>query len=393
MKQHYKGVIMLQFAFCLMLIFHGKGSIGKPLTPDDVEGLLPPDPRDKNETLAAVVQDPVVQDAVHHTVSNGSLNGLVIKKHVFIMPATNPNLILSKREHLLVVPTENLQDVKKNITEAKEAETQTQESLPENEGFLEDDESQYLSEGDENDVKESKDASVNHQSSNEKRKSETEFLRNKLTREISLAQDSSSKKVAVPIVAVIDPSNAEKGQVKSPIVAVLSHHVKSDGLNGQIQFLKDNGEKIREQAQDYIDQSSLTITPNYWKFSTPSEIAPSPIYSNDPAMISSYADRGASSPSSATNEMFLTPLIVSSQWGMLAPSVQGDRITDYAGETGDMDVAEDIIFRPLFRYRQETQQRSKYYDESNRRYSYTPYRNYDNYYPRRSFYRPQYNDY
>lgn len=54
--------------------------------------------------------------------------------------------ILSKREHLLVVPTENLQDVKKNITEAKEAETQTQESLPENEGFLEDDESQYLSE-------------------------------------------------------------------------------------------------------------------------------------------------------------------------------------------------------------------------------------------------------
>lgn len=393
MKQHYKGVIMLQFAFCLMLIFHGKGSIGKPLTPDDVEGLLPPDPRDKNETLAAVVQDPVVQDAVHHTISNGSLNGLVIKKHVFIMPATNPNLILSKREHLLVVPTENLQDVKKNITEAKEAETQTQESLPENDGFLEDDESQYLLEGDENDVKESKDASVNHQSSNEKRKSETEFLRNKLTREISLAQDSSSNKVAVPIVAVIDPSNAEKGQVKSPIVAVLPHHVKSDGLNGQIQFLKDNGEKIREQAQDYIDQSSLTITPDYWKFSTPSEIAPSPIYSNDPAMISSYADRGASSPSSATNEMFLTPLIVSSQWGMLAPSVQGDRITDYAGETGDMDVAEDIIFRPLFRYRQETQQRSKYYDESNRRYSYTPYRNYDNYYPRRSFYRPQYNDY
>lgn len=121
-------------------------------------------------------------------------------------------------------------------------------------------------------MKKSKDASVNHQSSNEKRKSETEFLRNKLTREISLAQDSSSKKVAVPIVAVIDPSNAEKGQVKSPIVAVLPHHVKSDGLNGQIQFLKDNGEKIREQAQDYIDQSSLTITPDYWKFSTPSEV-------------------------------------------------------------------------------------------------------------------------
>ncbi|XP_031366183.1 uncharacterized protein LOC102675954, partial [Apis dorsata] len=386
-------VIMLQFALCLMLILHGKGSIGKPLTPDDVEDLLPPDPRDKNETIAAIVQDPVIQDAVHHTVSNGSLNGLVIKKHVFIMPATNPNLILSKREHLLVVPTENLQDVKKNITEAKEAEAQTQESLPENQAFLEDDESQYLSEGNENDSKENKDTSFPEpsadQSSNEKRKSETEFLKNKLAREISLPQDSSSMKVAVPIVAVIDPSNAEKGQVKSPIVAVLPHHVKSDELNNQIQFLKDNSEKIQEKAQDYVDQSSLTITPNYWKFSTPTSeiIASSPIY--DP--VSPYADRGASNPSSITNEMFLTPLIVS-QWEMLAPSVEGDR-TDYTGETGDMDVAEDIIFRPLFRYRQETQQRSKYYDESNRRYSYTPYRNYDNYYPRRSFYRPQYNDY
>lgn len=92
---------MLQFAFCLILIFHGKDSIGKPLTPEDVEGLLPPDPRDKNETIAAVVQDPVVQDAVHHTVSNGSLNGLVIKKHVFIMPATNPNLVCKQGIYVL----------------------------------------------------------------------------------------------------------------------------------------------------------------------------------------------------------------------------------------------------------------------------------------------------
>ncbi|XP_012340833.1 uncharacterized protein LOC100868124 isoform X2 [Apis florea] len=330
MKQYYKGVIVLQFALCLILILHGKGSTGKPLTPDDVEGLLPPDPRDKNETIAAVVQDPVVQDAVHHAVSNGSLNGLVIKKHVFIMPATNPNLILSKREHLLVVPTENLQDVKKNITEAKEAETQTRESLPENQAIFEDDESRYLSEGNENGLKENEDGSLPSvdQSSNEKRKSGTEFLRNKLTREVSLPQDSSSMKVAVPIVAVIDPSNAEKGHVKSPIVAVLPHRVKGGELNDQIQFLKDNGEKIQKKAQDYVDQSSLTITPNYWRFSTPSEIvASSPVYSNDP--VPSYADQGASSLT--TNEMFLPPLIVS-QWEMLAPSVQDDR-TDYSGET------------------------------------------------------------
>lgn len=131
----------------------------------------------------------------------------------------------------------------------------------------------YL-QGNENDLKENEDTSLASvdQSSSEKRKSGTEFLKNKLTREVSLPQDSSSMKVAVPIVAVIDPSNAEKGQVKSPIVAVLPHHVKGGELNNQIQFLKDNGEKIQKKAQDYIDQSSLTITPDYWRFSTPSEV-------------------------------------------------------------------------------------------------------------------------
>lgn len=33
--------------------------------------------------------------------------------------------VLTKREHLLVVPTENLEDVRKNITEAKQAEAES----------------------------------------------------------------------------------------------------------------------------------------------------------------------------------------------------------------------------------------------------------------------------
>lgn len=78
--------------------------MGKPLTPEDLEGLLPPTPHDKNETIAAIVRDPVVQDAVHHTVTNRSLNGLVVKKHVFIMPATNPNLVCIKRLNELNIP-------------------------------------------------------------------------------------------------------------------------------------------------------------------------------------------------------------------------------------------------------------------------------------------------
>lgn len=50
----------------------------------------------------------------------------------------------------------------------------------------------------------------------------------------------------------------------------------------------------------------------------------------------------------------------------------------------DMDVAEDIVFRPLFRYRQETRLRQKYspdrlsnfpkknYNSNNNRYGYKP---------------------
>lgn len=53
--------------------------------------------------------------------------------------------ILSKREHLLVVPTENLEDVRKNITAAKEAEVQ-ESSSPESQAFFEDDASEYAPE-------------------------------------------------------------------------------------------------------------------------------------------------------------------------------------------------------------------------------------------------------
>ncbi|KAK9300911.1 hypothetical protein QLX08_006609 [Tetragonisca angustula] len=374
-------VITLQFAFCLALIY---GSMGKPLTAEDVEDLLPPAPRDKNETIAAVVQDPVVQDAVHHAVSNGSLNGLVVKKHVFIMPATNPTMILSKREHLLVVPTENLEDVRKNITAAK-AEAQ-EFSSPESQAFFEDDASEYAPEDNESGLEKKENESFPEQNVaqsvplNEKLKSGTEFLKDKLNNGLVLPEDSSSKTMAVPIVAVIDPSNAEKGKVKSPIVAILPNEVKNGQLNNQVEFLKDNSGKIQKKAQDFVDQSSLTVNPDYWKSSTPSEIivASSPIYNSNSVL--------------ATDGMLVSPVVVS-QWAMLAPSLQDDQM-DYSQETGDMDVAEDIVFRPLFKYRQESQQRSKYYDNSNRRYSHTPYRGYNNYYPRRPyFYRPRYDDY
>ncbi|KAK1124024.1 hypothetical protein K0M31_007050 [Melipona bicolor] len=307
---------------------HKMDSMGKPLTAKDAEDLLPPAPRDKNETIAAVVQDPVVQDAVHHAVSNRSLNGLVVKKHVFIMPATNPTMILSKREHLLVVPTENLEDVRKNITAAKEAEAQ-ESSLPESQAFFEDDANEYAPKNNESGLREKENESFPEQSVsqslplNEKLKSGIEVLKDKLSNGTVLPEDSSSKTVAVPIVAVIDSSNAEKGKVKSPIVAILPNEIKNGQLNNQVEFLKDNCEKIQKKAQDFVDQSSLTVNLDYWKSSTPSEInvASSPTYNSNPVL--------------ATDGMLVSPVVVS-QWAMLAPSLQDDQM-DYSQET-DLDM-------------------------------------------------------
>lgn len=60
---------------------------------NDVVNLLPTEPQTTNDTLAAIVRDPVVQDAVEDSIGNGPLEGLVVKKKVFIMPATEPTKV------------------------------------------------------------------------------------------------------------------------------------------------------------------------------------------------------------------------------------------------------------------------------------------------------------
>ncbi|XP_076763992.1 uncharacterized protein LOC143431280 isoform X2 [Xylocopa sonorina] len=334
-KMQYKMIFLLEFLFCLILILCGKTSMGKPLTPEDVEDLLPPTPHDKNETMAAVVQDPVIQDAVHLAAENTSLNGLVVKKHVFIMPAANPNMVISKREHLLVVPTENLEDVRKNITETKQTEAQ-EDSSKDAEAFFEKDESTYASEENESPSEGNKDeffpesnVAQSTASSNEKRKSPTEFLQDTLSHKITLPEDPSTKKVPVPIVAVIDPTKTEKGEVKSPIVAILPNQFNGDALNNQVQFLKDNSDKIQKKAQNYIDQNTLTVDPDYWRFSTPSEITNALTPTQESASISLYQDHQV--PSMGTEEMFLTPVMLP-QWQMFAATVQNEQ-ADVSRET------------------------------------------------------------
>lgn len=78
--------------FVIFLFFVGI-SDAKPIDYEDIENLLPTEPQTTNDTLAAIVRDPVVQDAVQNVVGNGSLEGLVVKKKVVVMPATEPNKV------------------------------------------------------------------------------------------------------------------------------------------------------------------------------------------------------------------------------------------------------------------------------------------------------------
>lgn len=65
----------------------------RPVDYEDMENLLPTEPQTANDTLAVIVQDPVVQDAVQNAIGNGSLQGLVVKKKILIMPATEPTKV------------------------------------------------------------------------------------------------------------------------------------------------------------------------------------------------------------------------------------------------------------------------------------------------------------
>lgn len=97
----------------------------------------------------------------------------------------------------------------------------------------------------------------------EKLRTESEFLEDTVGRDAPLPEDEPEK-MAVPIVAVIDPSNVQKDKVNTPIVAILPNKLDNDALAKQVQFLKDNSDKIQKKTQSYIEQTSLTFDPDYW---------------------------------------------------------------------------------------------------------------------------------
>lgn len=93
--------------FSIILLLCTVTSSAQPIDYEDVANLLPTEPQTTNDTLAAIVRDPVVQDAVQNTVGNGSLEGLVVKKKVLVMPVTEPtkvyaiHLLTSDRSRLI----------------------------------------------------------------------------------------------------------------------------------------------------------------------------------------------------------------------------------------------------------------------------------------------------
>lgn len=102
----------------------------------------------------------------------------------------------------------------------------------------------------------------------------TEFLKDTISHDAPLPE-VKPKKMTVPIVAVIDPSSVDKGKVNAPIVAILPDTLNKDALKSQVQLLKDNSDMIQSKVQSYVEQTSLTVDPDYWLPSASSEVNPS----------------------------------------------------------------------------------------------------------------------
>lgn len=366
----------------ILLLFIGTLN-AKPLDYEDVANLLPTEPQTTNDTLAAIVQDPVVQDAVQDAVGNGSLEGLVVKKKVFIMPATEPNKVVSQREQVLVVPMTHLEDVRKNITETTNAGTDVDGlAFTDIQSFTENDEDGYENSKNENNpFYASKHGDVYEALTEisktmrkpmfpiDKAPQEIPYLTANPTQEITLPEHSSSA-ISVPIIAFLDPAKISDDRIDVPIVTTLS---RDDALKNQFENGRD---EIQRSVQDYIDGNSWSVNPNSWQLtSTVAKMQVSPLY--EPTTIKTQYTNENPLPIAVPRIDIATPLFWTS-----------DADTNYPKDPYDMDVAADIVFRPLFRYRQEAQRRSY------RRSTYQRYNPYNSY-PRRNYpYRSRYsNDY
>ncbi|RLU18663.1 hypothetical protein DMN91_009020 [Ooceraea biroi] len=366
-------VIMLPV---ILLLFAGTLR-AKPIDYEDVENLLPTEPQTTNDTLAVIVQDPVVQDAVQNAVGNGSLQGLVVKKKVLIMPATEPTKVVSQREQVLVVPVTHLEDVRKNITESATAEDNVGDLvvLPEVQSFVRDNEDAYAS------LANYEGALTDSSQHDDFYEMLTEIP--KITRKPTFPVDNAPQEIpyllpnptqeelpahpsiSVPIIAFLDPSRISDDKINAPIAAALP---RRDGTPNQLDLSKNERNQIQRDVQDYIDGDSWGVDLDNWRrASPPSEIEASSLLFEPTTMETQYMS-GISSENSLPLVMPYSDIVTPLFW-------TADANDDYPKNPHDMNVAADIVFRPLFRYRQEAQQRS-YRRSAYRRYNSYPRRNY-----------------
>ncbi|XP_011704284.1 PREDICTED: uncharacterized protein LOC105459742 [Wasmannia auropunctata] len=372
--------------FVIFLLFAGI-SDGKPIEYEDIENLLPTEPQTTNDTLAAIVRDPVVQDAVQNTVGNGTLQGLVVKKKVLVMPATEPTKVVSQREQVLVVPMMHLEDVRKNITETVNAETDV-DGLTSTaaQSFTETDADEYTN-------SESTDISSSYGSQPDdfyealtetSKTTRKPFLIDNIPQEIPYLVPNPSQEIAppehpqpaisVPIIAFLDPAKISDDKIDVPIAAALSR--QDETLKSQLENGRD---EIQRNVQNYVDKSSWSVDPNNWQLNpSPSEMEVSSSPYGPSTKEIKYMNNINSEntlPVTMSRIDVVTPLFWTS-----------DADINYPKDPRDMEVAADIVFRPLFRYRQEVQRRSY------RKPVYQRYNPYDSY-PRRNYrYRPRYSD-
>ncbi|KAL0111909.1 hypothetical protein PUN28_013253 [Cardiocondyla obscurior] len=367
------------FTFFVTLLLSGT-SDSKPVEYEDIANLLPTEPQTTNDTLAAIVQDPVVQDAVQNTVGNKSLEGLVVKKKVFVMPATEPTKVVSQREQVLVVPMTHLEDVRKNITETINTETDADGLAFTDVQFSTEDDNENYTTSEKQDISvystQHGDFYETTETSKTTRKplfidnipQEIPYLIPNPTEEIMPPEHSSA--ISVPIIAFLDPAKVSNDKIDVPIAAVLSK--QDETLKSQ---LKNEHDQIQQNVQNYIEESSWSVNPNNWQLDpSPSKMeVSSSLY--EPTIQPKYANSNKpenSLPVTMSRIDIPTPLFWTS-----------DADINYPKDPRDMDIAADIVFRPLFRYRQEVQRRS---------YRKPAYRRYNSYnsYPRRSQYSDDY---
>ncbi|KYN28859.1 hypothetical protein ALC57_01823, partial [Trachymyrmex cornetzi] len=366
------GSIMFFMIFVLFVCI----SDAKPIDYEDVANLLPTEPQTTNDTLAAVVRDPVVQDAVQDTVGNRSLEGLVIKKKVLVMPATEPTKVVSQSEQILVVPMANLEDVQKNITETVNAKTDVDDLIPTDvftEFFTENGENGYIN-------SESRDlpsyASQHDEASIETFKStQKPFLIDNIPQEIPYLVPNPSQEImpsehppltiSVPIIAFLEPAKISDDKVDVPIAAVLP--MQDEILKSQ---LENSHDEVQQNVQNYVDESSWSVDPNNWRLDlSSSEMGVSPSLYESSTKQTKYTN-DINSENSLPAKMFrvdITPVFWTS-----------DADINYPKDPHDMEVAANMVFRPFFKYRQEVQRRS---------YRNPAYRRYNSYnsYPRRNY--------